>query len=199
MSLPNLDTLRDALPGLRLLTDANDLAHYGRDWTRRWTPAPFAIALPASVDEVVGIVRWAREARVALVPSGGRTGLSGGAVAANGELVVSLERMNRVIGFDPVDRLLHVQAGITLQAAQDAMARLQAIDFGAKDEVAPGAVVRIGNQRFVMAVATRPFQVGGETFMGVSLDAPLYLAARGKSAGDAFTLGGTPRSIDSVE
>lgn len=86
-----------------------------------------------------------------------------------------------------------------LQAAQDAMARLQAIDFGAKDEVAPGAVVRIGNQRFVMAVATRPFQVGGETFMGVSLDAPLYLAARGKSAGDAFTLGGTPRSIDSVE
>ena len=160
MSLPNLDTLRDALPGLRLLSDANDLAHYGRDWTRRWTPAPFAIALPASVDEVVGIVRWAREARVALVPSGGRTGLSGGAVAANGELVVSLERMNRVIGFDPVDRLLHVQAGITLQAAQDAARDhgLQyPVDFAARGSCTIGGnintnaggirVLRYGNTR----------------------------------------------------
>ena len=91
-----LDALRDALPDLRLLTDASELEHYGRDWTRRWTPAPCAIALPASVDEVVGIVHWARNQGVALVPSGGRTGLSGGAVAANGELVVSLERMNKV-------------------------------------------------------------------------------------------------------
>ena len=47
-----LASLRAALPGLRLLTDPADLAHYGRDWTRRWTPAPLAIALPATVDEV---------------------------------------------------------------------------------------------------------------------------------------------------
>ena len=116
-----LDALHDALPDLRLLTEASELAHYGRDWTRRWTPAPRAIALPASVDEVVGIVRWARGQGVALVPSGGRTGLSGGAVAAHGELVVSLERMNKVRGFDPVDRLLTVQAGIPLQMAQEAL------------------------------------------------------------------------------
>jgi hypothetical protein len=70
------------LPELRLLTDAGDLEHYGRDWTRRWTPAPLAIALPASVEEAQGIVRWANEHKVAIVPSGGRTGLSGGAVAA---------------------------------------------------------------------------------------------------------------------
>ncbi len=160
MSLPNLDALRDALPGLRLLTDANDREHYGRDWTRRWTPAPLAIALPASVDDVVGIVRWARKARVALVPSGGRTGLSGGAVAAHGELVVSLERMNRVIGFDPVDRLLGVQAGITLQAAQDAARGhgLQyPVDFAARGSCTIGGnintnaggirVLRYGNTR----------------------------------------------------
>ena len=73
-----LDALRAALPGLRLLTDPADLEHYGRDWTRRWTPAPLAIALPASVDEVQAVVRWANDAGVAVVPSGGRTGLSGG-------------------------------------------------------------------------------------------------------------------------
>src|SRR5690606_41040324 len=54
-----------------------------------------------------------------LVPSGGRTGLSGGAVAANGELVVSLERMNRAIAFDPVDRTLTVQAGMVLEARSE--------------------------------------------------------------------------------
>ena len=67
------------------------------------------IALPGSVEEVQAVVRWANDAGVAVVPSGGRTGLSGGAVAANGELVVSLERLNRVLGFDPVDRTLTVQ------------------------------------------------------------------------------------------
>src|SRR6185312_8207545 len=79
-----------------------------------------AIAQPASIAEVQDIVRWANAHRVALVPSGGRTGLSGGAVAANGELVVGMERMRRVLAFDPVDRTLTVEAGIPLQAAQEA-------------------------------------------------------------------------------
>ena len=155
-----LDALRDALPGLRLLTDPSALEHYGRDWTRRWTPAPRAIALPGSVEEVVGIVRWARAQQVALVPSGGRTGLSGGAVAANGELVVSLERMNKVLGFDPVDRLLTVQAGIPLQLAQEAARNhgLQyPVDFAARGSCTIGGniatnaggirVLRYGNTR----------------------------------------------------
>src|SRR5690606_26764136 len=117
-----LEDLRRCIPGLRLLADPADLEHYGRDWTRRWTPAPLAIALPADVGQVQAVVRWAGARGVAIVPSGGRTGLSGGAVAASGELVLSLERMNRVIGFDPVDRTLAVQAGTTLQALHQAAA-----------------------------------------------------------------------------
>ncbi|MFN3702149.1 FAD-binding oxidoreductase [Thermomonas sp.] len=155
-----LDALRAALPGLRLLTDPADLEHYGRDWTRRWTPAPLAIALPGSVEEVQAVVRWANAAKVAVVPSGGRTGLSGGAVAANGELVVSLERMNKVLDFDPVDRTLTVQAGLPLQLAQEA-ARAQGlqypVDFAARGSATIGGtiatnaggirVVRYGNTR----------------------------------------------------
>lgn len=155
-----LDALRAALPGLRLLTDPADLEHYGRDWTRRWTPAPLAIALPGSVEEVQAVVRWANAAKVAVVPSGGRTGLSGGAVAANGELVVSLERMNKVLDFDPVDRTLTVQAGLPLQLAQEA-ARAHGlqypVDFAARGSATIGGtiatnaggirVVRYGNTR----------------------------------------------------
>lgn len=120
MTDPRLDDLRHRLPSLQVSTDPGDLEFHGRDWTRRWTPAPLAVAFPASVEEVVGIVRWANEHHVGLVPSGGRTGLSGGAVAANGELVVSLQKLNSVLEFDPVDRTLTVQAGITLEALQQA-------------------------------------------------------------------------------
>jgi FAD/FMN-containing dehydrogenase len=148
------------LPQLRLLTEPGDLEHYGRDWTRRWTPAPRAIALPASSEDVQGIVRWANEHNVAIVPSGGRTGLSGGAVAANGELVLSLERLNRVLGFDAVDRTLTVQPGIALEAVHGAAREhglIYPVDFAARGSCSIGGniatnaggirVIRYGNTR----------------------------------------------------
>ncbi|MGB6144887.1 MAG: FAD-binding oxidoreductase [Rhodanobacter sp.] len=160
MSDDRLADLSRRLPELRLLTAAADLEHYGRDWTRRWTPAPLAIALPTSVEEVQAIVRWANEQAVAVVPSGGRTGLSGGAVAANGELVLSLERMQRVLGFDAVDRTLTVQAGMILQHVHDAARQhglIYPVDFAARGSCSIGGniatnaggirVIRYGNTR----------------------------------------------------
>ncbi|MDW2980736.1 FAD-binding oxidoreductase [Rhodanobacter sp. KK11] len=160
MSDPRLAELSRRLPGLRLLTAPSEREHYGRDWTRRWTPAPLAIALPASADEVQAIVRWANEQRVAIVPSGGRTGLSGGAVAANGELVLSLERMNRVVGFDAVDRTLTVQPGMILQHVHEAAREhglVYPVDFAARGSCSIGGniatnaggirVIRYGNTR----------------------------------------------------
>ena len=93
MTDPRLESLRRAVPGLRLLESAADLEHYGRDATRRWTPAPLAVAQPANVGEVQGIVRWANAHRVALVPSGGRTGLSGGAMPIADGVVVTMARL----------------------------------------------------------------------------------------------------------
>ena len=155
-----LAELSRSLPDLRLLTSPGDLEHYGRDWTRRWTPAPLAIALPSSIEEVQAIVRWANQQSVAIVPSGGRTGLSGGAVAANGELVLSLERMNRVLDFDAVDRTLTVQSGIILQAVHEAAREhglLYPVDFAARGSCSIGGniatnaggirVIRYGNTR----------------------------------------------------
>src|SRR3546814_19156178 len=77
MTDPRLDDLRRNIPGLRLETDPAELEHYGRDWTRRWTPAPLAVALPADVEQAQALVRWAGAKSVAIVPSGGRTGRSG--------------------------------------------------------------------------------------------------------------------------
>lgn len=160
MSDVRLADLSRRLPDLRLLTMPGELEHYGRDWTRRWTPAPLAIALPTSIDEVQTIVRWANEQGVAIVPSGGRTGLSGGAVAANGELVLSLERMNRVLDFDAVDRTLTVQPGVVLQHVHEAARShglIYPVDFAARGSCSVGGniatnaggirVIRYGNTR----------------------------------------------------
>jgi FAD/FMN-containing dehydrogenase len=160
MSDARVAELTRCLPGLRLLTEPGELEHYGRDWTRRWVPAPLAIALPASIEEVLAIVRWANQQHVAIVPSGGRTGLSGGAVAANGELVLSLERMNRVLNLDTVDRTLTVQPGITLQAVHAAAhghGLIYPVDFAARGSCSIGGniatnaggirVIRYGNTR----------------------------------------------------
>ncbi|WP_313426144.1 FAD-binding oxidoreductase [Stenotrophomonas rhizophila] len=160
MTDPRLSSLLQDCPGLRLTTEPADLEHYGRDWTRRWTPAPLAIALPGSVDEVQAILRWATTHRVAVVPSGGRTGLSGGAVAANGELVLSLERMNKPLAFDAVDRTLTVQAGMALEAVHNAALEhglIYPVDFAARGSCSIGGniatnaggirVIRYGNTR----------------------------------------------------
>ncbi len=160
MSDARVADLSRRLPDLRLLTAAGDLEHYGRDWTRRWTPDPLAIALPTSTEDVQAIVRWANDTNVAIVPSGGRTGLSGGAVAAHGELVLSLERMNRVLDFNAVDRTLTVQPGMILQHVHEAASQhglVYPVDFAARGSCSIGGniatnaggirVIRYGNTR----------------------------------------------------
>lgn len=160
MSCSVTDSLLAAVPGLLLKTDPGDLEHYGRDWTRRWTPAPLAIAFPVDPAQVQAVVRWARSENVAIVPSGGRTGLSGGAVAARGELVLSMERMARVLDFDAVDRTITVQAGIALEAVHNAASEhglTYPVDFASRGSCSIGGsiatnaggirVIRYGNTR----------------------------------------------------
>jgi len=160
MTDSRIASLQQACPGLKLKTDPADLEHYGRDWTRRWTPAPLAIALPATVEEVQAVMRWSAGEGVAVVPSGGRTGLSGGAVAANGELVLSLERMNKALAYDAVDRTLVVQAGMPLEAVHNAAldhGLIYPVDFAARGSCTIGGniatnaggirVIRYGNTR----------------------------------------------------
>ncbi len=104
--------------GDRFRQDADTLAQWGRDWTRSFEVAPSAVVFPESTDEVVALVNAAREHGFALVPSGGRTGLSGGAVAPAGEVVVSFDRMNRILEFDPAGQLLRCESGVITEAIQ---------------------------------------------------------------------------------
>ncbi|WP_147171809.1 FAD-binding oxidoreductase [Pseudomonas sp. SJZ079] len=113
-----IDELKTLVEPGKVLTDAASLDAYGKDWTKHFAPAPLAIAFPKSVEQVQAIVRWANQHRVALVPSGGRTGLSAAAVAAHGEVVVAFDYMNQILGFNAYDRTVVCQPGVITQQLQ---------------------------------------------------------------------------------
>ncbi|MCH2324208.1 MAG: FAD-binding oxidoreductase [Pseudomonadales bacterium] len=99
-------------------TDDVELQYYGKDWTNVFHSDPIAIVLPSSIEDAQAIVEVAMENQVALVPSGGRTGLSGGAVAEQHEIVVAFDRMNKILDFDAVDRQVICQPGVITEHLQ---------------------------------------------------------------------------------
>lgn len=112
-------SLDECFSSAQVLRDPASLESYGQDWTRLVAPRPSAVVFPKSAAQVVELVRLARRDRLALVPSGGRTGLSGGAVAGNGEVVVSFDKLNRILDFDATDRLVTCEAGVVTAVLQD--------------------------------------------------------------------------------
>ena len=114
--------LEAALAGVvgaeRVKTDADSLQIFGKDWTKVYEPKPTAIVFPGTAADVQAIVKLANQHGLALVPSGGRTGLSGGAVATNGEVVVAFDRMNRIVDFNPIDRQVVCEPGVVTEQLQ---------------------------------------------------------------------------------
>lgn len=133
MNSSTLSELRAIVGDVR--TDDDSLLTYGRDWSRLHTAKPSAIVFPRSAEQVQHLVMLANREKLALVPSAGRTGMSGAALAASGEIVVSFARMNRILRFDRVDASVVCQPGVITQTLQD-YAREQGlfypVDFGAR-------------------------------------------------------------------
>ena len=103
------------------LTDAVE----GRatDWLGRVSHSPLGVARPGSTDEVAAVLRLARERRVPVTPQGGNTSLCAGAVpGAPGGVVLSLERMDRVLDVDEAAMTATVEAGAVLGALHERLA-----------------------------------------------------------------------------
>ncbi len=102
----------------QIKTDSESLQHWGKDWTKHFAPNASAIVFPKTTEQVQTIVKLANAHNVVLTPSGGRTGLSAGAVAADGEIVVSLDKMNNIGKFYPADRMVEIEAGVITEQLQ---------------------------------------------------------------------------------
>jgi FAD/FMN-containing dehydrogenase len=150
--------------------EASDLAEYGRDWTRVLTPAPSAIAFPRSTEEVSKLLAICDEEHVAIVPSGGRTGLAGGAVAARGEIVLSLARMRRMNDVDLLGGTVRVQAGAVTEAVHEHCAPhgfTWPVDFASKGSSTVGGNIatNAGGVKVIRYGLTRQWVLGLEVVL----------------------------------
>lgn len=105
--------LRTQLPDEMLLTDPDSVQRYTHD-EAEWAPhgAPAAVVRVTSSDDVVTVVRECAELGVPVVPRGAGTGLSGGANAIDGCVLLSFERMSAIVEIDPREQLAVVQPGV---------------------------------------------------------------------------------------
>ena len=111
-----------AIVGARnVMTAEDDKVPYLREWRDLYRGTARAVVRPASTEEVVAIIKLANATGTPVVPQGGNTGLVGGQipVAEGREIILSLTRMDKVRAVNAAGDTLTVEAGVTLQQAQD--------------------------------------------------------------------------------
>jgi FAD/FMN-containing dehydrogenase len=142
--MPLTEALRAIVGDRHCLVDPALRASYETDWTRRFGAPALAVVRPGSSDEVAAVLRTCADAGVGVVPQGGNTGLVGGSVPRNGEVVVSTLRLTAIDDLDADAGEVTVGAGNTLASLQGA-ARAAGwevgVDLGARDSATIGGMV----------------------------------------------------------
>ncbi len=132
-----LDRIRAVVGDKGCLTDPEAMRPHLVEWRDVYTGKTPMVVKPASTAEVVAVVKLCGEYGVPIVPQGGNTSLVGGSLPFEhgGEIVLSLQRMNRILDIDPLNYTMTVETGVILQAVQQAAAdhdRLFPLSLGAE-------------------------------------------------------------------
>ncbi len=125
-------------------SNSDDLENYGKDWTKHFKANASLVVFPKSTEEVKKIVDLCKEHSIEIIPSGGRTGLSAGATATNKEVIVSLEKMNKIKTLNPVDQTVRCEAGAILEDIQkhvEEKGYYYPVDFAARGSCQIGGTV----------------------------------------------------------
>ena len=107
-----ISRLRQILGAPGVTDDETDLLVYECDALTLFKNKPDVVVFPQTTEQVAQIIRVANEYRIPFVPRGAGTGLSGGAVAMEGGIIIELQRMNRILSIDPDNRIAVVQPGV---------------------------------------------------------------------------------------
>ncbi len=162
---PALVALLSTLPADIATDEPSELREYGTDRTRIFEPRPTLLVRPRTSAEVSRVLAGCHAANIPVVPSGGRTGLAGGAVAKNGEVVLSLERMRALGAVDTLGMTLEVEAGATTEAVHqhaEACGLYWPIDFASKGSATVGGNIatNAGGVRVIRYGLTRSWVLG---------------------------------------
>ncbi|KAG2350529.1 FAD-binding domain-containing protein [Suillus weaverae] len=116
-------------------TPADDIAPYNVDWMGKYHGQANSVLRPRTTQQVSEIVKYCAQRKIGIVPQGGNTGLVGGGISLQKEIVLSLGAMNNVRSFDPVSGILVADAGCILQSLSEYIAphnHIMPLDLGAK-------------------------------------------------------------------
>lgn len=164
------DDLRSVVGDQHVLVDPAVTATYETDWTRRFSGRARCVVRPGSTAEVAGVLKACAAAGVAVVPQGGNTGLVGGGVPVDGEVVLSTLRLKDVGPVDPVSAQVTVGSGTTVVALQQQVRPLGldfGVDFAARDSATLGGLVstNAGGENVLRYGGTRQQVVGLEAVL----------------------------------
>jgi FAD/FMN-containing dehydrogenase len=153
-----------------VLEDSKEALNWGLDWTKHYTPNPAIVLFPKTSLEVSKLLSFCNQHRLAVVTSGGRTGLAGGAVAANKEIIISLDKMNKIISVDTIGSSICVEAGVITEKAQQVAQQhdaLYPIDLAAKgsSQIGGNIATNAGGLKFVRYGGMRDHVLGLEVVL----------------------------------
>jgi glycolate oxidase len=107
-----LERLQEIYPEDRLLTKKGQLVTYESDSLTSYQVQPIAVVIPENQPEVINTVKTCYEFEIPFVARGSGTSLSGGSLPIEGGIVIALNRLNKIIEVDPVNRIAVVEAGV---------------------------------------------------------------------------------------
>lgn len=116
-----LKSVTAALPATAWSTDVDEIAGHARDWRGRYQGKSPLLLKPGSTEEVSQILKACNDAGIAVLPQGGNTGLVGGSTP-QGEVLISLKRMNQVRALNTANESLTCEAGAVLETIQNTAA-----------------------------------------------------------------------------
>jgi len=116
-----LDQLKQIVGEKYVLTEKFDLEPYSHDETEDLVYWPEATVKPQTTEDVSSILKLCHDNNIPVTPRGGGTGLSGGALPVYGGVVLSLERMNRIIEIDTANMMAVAEAGVITSVFQDTL------------------------------------------------------------------------------
>lgn len=151
-----IDELKDIVGPEHLKTSPSDISEYATDGTKL-EYMPDAVVFPGTNEEISGIMLLANRERFPVIPRGGGSGMTGGALAVQAGLVLSLERFNRILMIDRENLIAKVEPGVITERLQE---EVESLDLFYPPDPASADVSTIGGNVAECAGGLRGLKYG---------------------------------------
>jgi FAD/FMN-containing dehydrogenase len=170
----SLNFLKNIFDDKDIKSDELAKEKYSTDWTNTGSKNPLVIVFPRTESQIQDLLLYANEHKIEFIGSGGRTGLSGGCSALKNEIIISFEKMNKIIDYDSKNKFIICEPGVILKDIQDLAINnntLYPIDFSSSGSCTIGGNIstNAGGIKVIKYGTTRNYVDGLDFLTGKGL------------------------------